>query len=115
MSIENLNEQDPDIQNALNELKEIIQRRYPEAAFDVSRGEDPEGLYLRATVDIEDVDEIFDKPLLDRLFDAQVEKRLPVYVLPLQPVERVLEEMNRPKQRVRSRIELEDIRPPSQP
>ncbi|MGH2461862.1 MAG: hypothetical protein ACRDIY_23650, partial [Chloroflexota bacterium] len=64
-------------------------------SFDVAHGDDPEGIYLKATVDLADVEEIVDQELLDRLFEFQVEQGLPVYVIPLQPVERVLQEMQK--------------------
>jgi len=85
---------EPDSQAALDELRELIHRRYPTATFTVARGEDPEGFYLKATVDLDDVDEVIDEELLDRLFDIQVEQSLPVYVIPLQPLRRVLESMD---------------------
>jgi hypothetical protein len=53
----------------------------------VSDGDDPEGIYLTAVVDVEymrDVIEVF----LDRLVDMQVDEELPVFVVPIRPVER---------------------------
>lgn len=92
MSIEQISESDPRIQSALEELKGMIQQRYPEAAFEVYRGEDPEGIYLDVTVDVEDTDEVMDL-VVDRLLELQVEERLPVYVVAGRPLERVLEEL----------------------
>lgn len=78
------------IQRALEELQGLILQRYPTASFQVSEGEDPKGFYLDATVDIDDVDEVLDV-VRSRLYEFQVEQELPVYVIPLEPVERVLE------------------------
>ncbi len=89
---------------ALDELKELITRQYPQAAFEVALGEDPEGVYLKATVDIEDVDEVLDA-VLDRLFAIQVEEKLPIYVVPLRPVERVLKELQTARKPARPRLE----------
>jgi hypothetical protein len=83
------------IQSAIAELRDMILERYPEASFAVSHGDDPEGIYLNATVDLEDVDVVLDV-VRDRLFATQVEEALPLYVIPLQPVERVVEGMRAP-------------------
>ncbi len=96
MTIEHINEQDPRIQAAVAELQGMIAQKYPAATFEVFHGEDPEGTYLRATVDIEDTDEVVDL-IIDRLVDLQVEERLPVYVIPVRPLERVIAEMKASK------------------
>ena len=80
---------DPRIEPAIEEIKDLILARYPEAHFEVSRGDDPEGVNLTANVDVEDTDEVVDL-YIDRLIDLQVEDRLPLYVLPLQPFERIV-------------------------
>jgi hypothetical protein len=74
-----VDEKDPRIQGALTELKEMIQRRWPDAVFLTTRGFDPEGIYLIATVDVEDRGVVMDE-IIDRLVDMQVEEGLPVYV-----------------------------------
>ncbi|MGH2458721.1 MAG: hypothetical protein ACRDIY_07630 [Chloroflexota bacterium] len=71
----------------------MIRLRYPAARFVIALGDDPEGFYLKATVDLADVDEVVNQELLDRLFEFQVEQNLPVYVIPLQPMDRVLQEI----------------------
>lgn len=88
------NELDEQVERALDELRSIIRRRFPEAQFEVFHGEDPEGTYLSAIVDVEDSDEVVDV-FIDRLIDMQVEDGLPVYVVPVRPLERVLEEIQR--------------------
>jgi hypothetical protein len=77
----------PRMQAAIEELQELIRGRYPEATFDVGYGEDPEGVYLTATVDVEDRDEVIDV-FIDRLVDFHVDEELPLHVLPVRPPER---------------------------
>jgi hypothetical protein len=96
MSTERMRELDARTRSAVDELRGLIQSRYPEATFAVTEGEDPPGTYLKATVDLDDVDEVIDS-FGDRLLELQVEERLPIYVIPLQPVERVLAGMRAPK------------------
>ena len=84
----------PRVQEALAELKELISSRFPDASFDVERGEDPEGVYLQAMMDIEDRQDVADA-FIDRLVTMQVEEGLPVYVLPVRPPERNAEMLQR--------------------
>ena len=84
----------PLIEPAIAELMELILSTYPDARFEVSRGDDPAGVYLTATVDVEDVDEVMEL-YTDRLIDLQVEEGLPLYVLSLQPFERVVAGLQR--------------------
>ncbi len=92
MNAEHIDQNEPRIQAALSELQELIRQQWPEASFEVSRGEDPEGVYLGATVDIDDTDDVMEV-IIERLLDIQVEQRLPVYVIPVRPTHRVIEEM----------------------
>lgn len=82
----------PRAQAALDELQAMIAARFPEATFKVQTGLEPAGIYLLATVDIEDTDEVIDV-IGDRLVDLQVEEGLPVYVVPLQPTARVMAQL----------------------
>ena len=79
---------DARIQAALTELREMIEAKFPTATFHAYQGEDPEGTYLEAIVDVEDTDDVIDV-FLDRLVDMQIEERLPVYVVPVRTPERV--------------------------
>lgn len=90
MSAERLPNIDRRMQAALDELQGLIRARYSQATFSVAHGEDPEGIYLRTTLDIEDVEDVLDA-VRDRLFELQVEEGLPVYVIPLEPIERVVQ------------------------
>jgi hypothetical protein len=80
------------IQEAVAELRRLIAGRYPGARFDVFERDDPEGVRLRATVDIEDTDEVMDI-VMDALYAIQVERGLPVYVVTEQPPARVAEQL----------------------
>lgn len=81
-------ESDPRLQAALAELRTLIAARYPDACFSTYRGEDPDGIYLKAIVDVEDLDDVTDL-FMDRLVELQVEGGLPVYVALDWPLERV--------------------------
>lgn len=80
------------IDAAIAELQALIQVRYPEARFEVAPGEDPEGTYMTVTVDVDDTDEVFDV-VVERLLDMQVEEGIPLYVLPVRPIERITAEV----------------------
>ena len=92
MSKEHRMASDRRIATALHELQTLINERYPAAHVDVFQGEDPAGVYLRATVDVEDTDEVLDV-VLDRLYDFQVEQGLPVHVVTTIPLERVADQL----------------------
>jgi hypothetical protein len=92
MTPEHISTTDPRMQPALEELKELLRARYPEVTFTVYQGEDPEGVYLSAVVDVEDTDEVLDV-VMDRLMHFQVDQALPVYVMPTLPLARVAEQL----------------------
>jgi hypothetical protein len=80
---------DPTVQRALEELKTLILQRYPQAQFRVSRGQDdPAAIHLIATVDVDDTDEVADL-VIDREMALQIDEGLPIFVIPIQPIERV--------------------------
>lgn len=82
----------PHMDDALRELEGMITARFPQATFVVEEGLDPEGIYLVATVDVADTDEVVDV-IGDRLVELQVDEGLPVYVTPLRPIERVIAQL----------------------
>jgi hypothetical protein len=82
----------PRMEEALHELQRLITARFPQAAFAVEKGFDPEGIYLVTTVDIADTDEVT-ALVGDRLVELQVDEGLPVYVTPLRPIERVVAQL----------------------
>jgi hypothetical protein len=79
----------PRLEEAIVELRELIAQHYPDATFTVSEGEDPDGIYLTATIDVEDMGEVVDV-FLDRMVDLQVEEGLPIYVVAVRPLARNL-------------------------
>ncbi len=77
-------------QGALSELQGAISRRYPTAAFEVSRAaDDPNSIHLIATVDVDDPDEVGDL-VIDRVVELQAEEDLPIHVIPVRTPARVL-------------------------
>ncbi len=88
MMVADLVQDDARIQAALAELRGMIEAEFPTATFQIYRGEDHEGTYLQATVDVDDTDDVIDV-FIDRLVDMQIEERLPVYVVPVHTPERV--------------------------
>ena len=74
---------------AMDTLQETIRSHYPAATFSLLQGEDPEGTYLQVTVDVEDTDEVVDI-FIDRLLQLQIDEGLPVYVIPVRPLERIM-------------------------
>ena len=84
----------PRMQEAIDELKGLITARFPQAAFVIEEGFDPEGVYLITIVDIDDTDEVI-SVVGDRLVELQVDEGLPIYVAPLRPIERVVAELRK--------------------
>ncbi len=78
---------DSQIEQALAELRALIEQRYPDVTFEVFHRDDPDGIRLRATVDTDDTDLVLDA-IIDRLYEMQVEQGLPIYVVPVQPTTR---------------------------
>lgn len=67
------------IDDALDELRGIIADRYPEATFNVRRGEEPEACWLVATVSVENRYDVIDL-VLNRLVALRGENGIPVFV-----------------------------------
>src|SRR5688572_32874745 len=86
----------PRMHKALDELKGLITAHFPQAAFVVEEGFDPEGIYLVTTVDIADTDDVLNV-VGNRLVELQVDEELPVYVTPLRPIDRVIAELRNRK------------------
>jgi hypothetical protein len=90
------------MEEAVHELQRLITARFPQAAFAVEEGCDPEGIYLVTTVDIADTDEVT-AVVGDRLVELQVEEGLPVYVTPLRPIMRVVAQLRNERRPRRQR------------
>ncbi len=88
MTIEQSPLTDPKMQAAIAELQNLILDHYPTATFTVGAAEDPEGIYMRAVMDIDDTDDVI-ALILDRLVDLQVQDELPLYVVPVRTPERI--------------------------
>ncbi len=99
MKPEQLTYPDPKVAEAANELAGLIAERYPDASFSLEPGEDDQNaVHLMATVDVADTDEVLDL-VIDRLISLQVDEGLPLFVIPLQPAERVVTQLwQQPKQ-----------------
>lgn len=80
------------IARALEELQELILQRFLDATFEVFERDDPDGTRLRVIVDVEDGFDVLDV-VMPRLYELQVEEGLPIYVIPVQPLERVAEQL----------------------
>jgi hypothetical protein len=79
----------PQMETAVEEIKRLVTQRFPDATFVLGHGEDPEGIHLIVTVDLDDMGEVVDI-YLDRLVDMQLDDMLPLYVIPVRPVQRSL-------------------------
>lgn len=72
---------------AVAEMQQLILSHFPETTFTVGEWEDPDSVYMRAIMDIDDTDDVIEV-ILDRLVDMQVEENLPIYVVPIRTPER---------------------------
>lgn len=78
------------LEQALDELREMILGRFPDTTFSVSISpDDPDIVHLNAVVDLEDTEEVIDL-VIDRMLELQIDEGLPIHVIPLRPLERVL-------------------------
>ena len=105
MTTEQRSELSPPMRTAVDELRNTVQSRYPNATFRVARAQDdPGSVHLVATVDIDDPDDVVDL-VIDQVLEYQLEQGLPVHVIPVRPLTRVLEEQASGKPRARPRID----------
>ena len=89
MSHEQINPAGSARQQAVVELQQLIQARYPDAVFEVGPGgDDPEGTSITAIVDLDDPDEVMDL-VIERLLTFQIEELLPIQIVPIRTPERV--------------------------
>jgi len=94
MSKEHNDTLDPRVTQAVSSLQTLILGRYPTASFATFQGEDPDGTYLRAAVDVDDPDEVMDLAI-DRLLEYQLDEGLPVYLLPVRTDARIAAELKK--------------------
>jgi hypothetical protein len=99
MSGEQVSGTSPTIEQAVSELQHLIKTTYPDVTFEVGPGgDDPDGTYIIATVDLDDPDEVTDL-VIDRVVAFQVDHRLPVHVVPVRTPERVAQLQRQPQMR----------------
>ncbi len=77
---------------AIAELQTMLLAVHPDALFETSHGEDPEGVNLTVTVDTEDITQVLDI-VLDRMVEMQVEEGLAIYVVPVRPPDKELRQL----------------------
>lgn len=89
MSAEHVALDTPRMQAAITELQGLIRQHYPNTTFEVVHGDDPIGIYVVATVDVEDTEAVVDV-YIDHLLKLQIDAGLAIYVVPVRPLARVL-------------------------
>jgi hypothetical protein len=88
-----INITNPRLLEASTELEILIRKAYPDAHFSRLWLDDPEGMYLRVIVPVDDPEEVFDL-VCDRLLHFQIEEGLPLYLVPLRPIGEVLKQLH---------------------
>jgi hypothetical protein len=81
---------DPRVQTAFAEMQQRILDHHPRTTFTIGRVGDMPGIWMTATVDLEDPDDIIDL-FIDRLLEIQISEGLPIHILPEQTPERYAE------------------------
>jgi hypothetical protein len=66
---------------AIAEIQQLISSHYPTATYTIYEWDDPEGIFMDAVVDTEDLEAVLDL-FRDRLLDWQIEDLLPLFVIP---------------------------------
>ena len=85
-SVEKLDER---TRQAIDELQNTIAERYPSTTFEVVPAQDdPESIWLLATADVDDPDEVGDL-VLDRVVSLIADEGIYVHVIPLRTPERI--------------------------
>ena len=73
---------EPRMAAAIAELTNLILRSYPDATFAPEVDEDGRTIFIMATVDVDDPDEVTDL-FVDRLVTLQVDEGLPLHIVPI--------------------------------
>jgi hypothetical protein len=82
-------EQQPDVQQVLNELPALISARFPDAEFATTLGVEPLAVYLNVTLDIDDLHDV-SEVVSDRLLETQVDEDLSINVRVEWPAARLI-------------------------
>jgi hypothetical protein len=77
----------PRMEAAIAEIQSLISSHYPTTTFSVYEWDDPEGIFLSAVVDTEDLDAVTDL-FRERELELQIEENLPLFVIPERTPER---------------------------
>ena len=80
----------PHMQAAIMELQGLIRQHYPDTTFEVVHGDDPTGIYVLATVDVEDTEDGGGCLYRPPPESCKLTQSLTVYVVPVRPLARVL-------------------------
>jgi hypothetical protein len=72
---------------AINEIEALILKSYPETAFLLDLETDSQAVYVIATVNVDDPEEIIDC-YIDRILELQIEDGLPLHFVPIRTPER---------------------------
>lgn len=88
MIVQQFNVTDPRMQAPVTELQELIRLHFPSTTFTVAEFENPDSIYMRAIVDVDDTDEVT-AVFIDPLVDFQVDDGLSNYVVPVRTPERI--------------------------
>ena len=83
MSVEQAIDVAPRMHEALEELKDLVRQRYPDATFRVALSpENPQTVLLKPVIDVVDRDDVMDV-VIDRLVELQATEQLPLFVVPV--------------------------------
>lgn len=72
----------PRMAAAISELTDLISRNYPDTTFITDVDEDGKTIFITATVDVDDPDEVVDL-YIDRLVTLLVDEGLPLHIIPI--------------------------------
>ena len=101
----------PRMQRAIEELKHLVREHYPDATFSIERSPDnPRVIHLVATVDVPDTTEVADV-VIDRMMQLQIEDKLPLFIIPVQPKERVLQMLREQEEARAERVTVPPLEP----
>ena len=85
--------------SAIEELQSIVAGAYPNAEFQTYHRDDPDSTFLQITVDVSDMNDVFDL-FADRLLEMQVDEELALYPVIVRPISRTLEMLRHPERGV---------------
>lgn len=83
---------DPRMRAAIDELQDLISRHFPATTYEEEVGfyddDDSQGIFITATVDTDDTDEVVDI-YIDRLIELQLQHGLGLHIVPERTPERI--------------------------